>query len=73
MRIGANSCCNWPNYAHAARKLENLEQLAYSRCHSIAVGIVDEPTIGIDTPEDYHAFVERDEPTAFDTIEAVLR
>jgi len=25
----------------------------------IAVGIVDEPSIGIDTPEDYARFVER--------------
>jgi 3-deoxy-manno-octulosonate cytidylyltransferase (CMP-KDO synthetase) len=26
---------------------------------SIAVGVIDEPTIGIDTPADYRAFVER--------------
>ena len=26
---------------------------------SIAVGVVDEPTVGIDTPEDYRAFVRR--------------
>ena len=41
-------------------RLENLEQLrALSAGYSILVGIVDEPTIGIDTPEDYRAFVRR--------------
>lgn len=40
--------------------LENLEQLrVLEHGHEILVGIVDEPTIGIDTPEDYAAFVER--------------
>ncbi len=41
-------------------KLENLEQLRVleNGCE-ILVGIVDEPTIGIDTPADYAAFVER--------------
>jgi 3-deoxy-manno-octulosonate cytidylyltransferase (CMP-KDO synthetase) len=41
-------------------KLENLEQLRVLESgHEILVGIVDEPTIGIDTPADYAAFVAR--------------
>ncbi len=41
-------------------KLEKLEQLRVLNAgHSIVVGVVDEPTFGIDTPEDYRAFVER--------------
>jgi 3-deoxy-manno-octulosonate cytidylyltransferase (CMP-KDO synthetase) len=41
-------------------KLENLEQLrALEYGDSIVVGTVDEPTIGIDTAEDYHEFVRR--------------
>ncbi len=41
-------------------RLENLEQLRVLESgYSIAVGVVDEPTIGIDTPDDYRAFVER--------------
>ena len=41
-------------------KLESLEQLrVLENGHQIAVGVVDEPTIGIDTPEDYRAFVSR--------------
>lgn len=41
-------------------ELEKLEQLrVLSAGHAILVGIIDEPTIGIDTPEDYRAFVER--------------
>jgi 3-deoxy-manno-octulosonate cytidylyltransferase (CMP-KDO synthetase) len=41
-------------------QLENLEQLrALERGHTILVGVVDEPTIGIDTADDYHAFVRR--------------
>ena len=41
-------------------KLENLEQLrVLSAGYSIQVGVIDEPTVGIDTPEDYQAFVER--------------
>ncbi len=39
-------------------KLENLEQLrVLEHGCSIQVGVVDEPTVGIDTPEDYAAFV----------------
>jgi 3-deoxy-manno-octulosonate cytidylyltransferase (CMP-KDO synthetase) len=41
-------------------KIENLEQLrVLAAGYDIAVGVIDEPTIGIDTPEDYRAFVER--------------
>lgn len=41
-------------------KVENLEQLrVLDAGKSILVGVIDEPTIGIDTPEDYRAFVER--------------
>jgi 3-deoxy-manno-octulosonate cytidylyltransferase (CMP-KDO synthetase) len=40
--------------------IEKLEQLRVLEAgHAIAVGIVDEPSIGIDTPEDYRRFVER--------------
>ena len=41
-------------------RLEKLEQLRVLHAgHAIAVGVVEEPSIGIDTPEDYRAFVER--------------
>ena len=41
-------------------KIENLEQLrVLAAGYDIAVGVIDEPTIGIDTPDDYRAFVER--------------
>ena len=41
-------------------KLESLEQLrVLENGHQIAVGVVDEPTVGIDTTEDYMAFVDR--------------
>jgi 3-deoxy-manno-octulosonate cytidylyltransferase (CMP-KDO synthetase) len=41
-------------------KLENLEQLRVLESgHEIVVGVIDEPTIGIDTPADYAAFVKR--------------
>lgn len=40
---------------------ENLEQLrVLSAGHTIVVGQVHEPTVGIDTPADYAAFVERE-------------
>ncbi|MGE3781072.1 MAG: 3-deoxy-manno-octulosonate cytidylyltransferase, partial [Pirellulaceae bacterium] len=46
-----------------ACRLEQIERLEQLRVldagHEIVVGIVDEPTVGIDTPEDYRAFVER--------------
>jgi 3-deoxy-manno-octulosonate cytidylyltransferase (CMP-KDO synthetase) len=41
-------------------KVEKLEQLRVLHAgYSILVGVIDEPTIGIDTPEDYGVFVER--------------
>lgn len=41
-------------------QIEKLEQLrALEAGHTIVVGVVDEPTVGIDTPEDYQRFVER--------------
>lgn len=41
-------------------QLEKLEQLrVLSAGHAILVGVIDEPTIGIDTPADYRAFVSR--------------
>lgn len=41
-------------------KIERLEQLRVLNAgHSILVGVVDEPTFGIDTAEDYRAFVQR--------------
>ncbi len=40
--------------------IENLEQLRVLHAgHTILVGVIDEPTIGIDTPDDYCAFVAR--------------
>ncbi len=41
----------------AAEKLEQLRVLEAG--YPIAVGVVDEPSIGIDTPEDYARFIER--------------
>jgi len=51
----------WPNLPRSPlEKLESLEQLrALEAGHTIWVGVVDEPTIGIDTPADYAAFVRR--------------
>jgi len=46
-----------PAELEQAEKLEQLRVL--SAGHTIMVGIVEEPTIGIDTPEDYQAFVQR--------------
>jgi 3-deoxy-manno-octulosonate cytidylyltransferase (CMP-KDO synthetase) len=40
--------------------VENLEQLrVLAAGHSILVGVIDEPSIGIDTPADYEEFVRR--------------
>ena len=40
--------------------VEKLEQLRVLQAgYSIVVGVVDEPTFGIDTPEDYRAFVAK--------------
>jgi len=44
----------------ALEQIERLEQLRVLEAgYQILVGVVDEPTIGIDTPEDYRAFVSR--------------
>jgi 3-deoxy-manno-octulosonate cytidylyltransferase (CMP-KDO synthetase) len=44
----------------ALEKLEKLEQLRVLQAgYPILIGVVDEPTFGIDTPEDYRAFVEK--------------
>jgi len=41
-------------------QVENLEQLRVLHAgQTILVGVIDEPTIGIDTPADYAAFVKR--------------
>ena len=60
-RIGASSCCRSaalpPSPLEAAEKLEQLRVLDAG--YPIAVGMVEEPSIGIDTPEDYRRFVER--------------
>jgi 3-deoxy-manno-octulosonate cytidylyltransferase (CMP-KDO synthetase) len=41
-------------------RVENLEQLrVLDAGHSMQVGVIDEPPIGIDTPEDYRAFIAR--------------
>ncbi len=45
-----------PSPLEAAEKLEQLRVLDAG--YPIAVGIVDEATVGIDTPEDYRRFVE---------------
>jgi 3-deoxy-manno-octulosonate cytidylyltransferase (CMP-KDO synthetase) len=46
-----------PSPLEAAERLEQLRILQAG--HPIAVGLVDEPSIGIDTPDDYRRFVER--------------
>lgn len=46
-----------PSPLEKAEKLEQLRVLELG--HPIAVGFVDEPGVGIDTPEDYRRFVER--------------
>ena len=46
-----------PSRLEAAEKLEQLRVLEAG--YPIAVGIVDEPSVGIDTPEDYCRFVAR--------------
>jgi 3-deoxy-manno-octulosonate cytidylyltransferase (CMP-KDO synthetase) len=41
-------------------QVEKLEQLrVLDAGYSILVGVIDEPTFGVDTPEDYRAFVEK--------------
>jgi 3-deoxy-manno-octulosonate cytidylyltransferase (CMP-KDO synthetase) len=46
-----------PSTLEAAEKLEQLRVLDAG--YPIAVGYVDEPSVGIDTPEDYRRFVAR--------------
>ena len=46
-----------PSSLELTEKLEQLRVLQAG--HSILVGVIDEPTFGIDTPEDYRAFVEK--------------
>ena len=46
-----------PSPLELAEKLEQLRVLEAG--FPIAVGVVDEPSVGIDTPEDYRRFVER--------------
>ena len=46
-----------PSPLESAERLEQLRVLESGR--PIAVGIVDEPSVGIDTPEDYRRFVAR--------------
>jgi 3-deoxy-manno-octulosonate cytidylyltransferase (CMP-KDO synthetase) len=44
----------------AIERIESLEQLrVLDAGQTILVGTIDEPTLGIDTPEDYRGFVER--------------
>ncbi|MCR4413313.1 MAG: 3-deoxy-manno-octulosonate cytidylyltransferase, partial [Thermoguttaceae bacterium] len=44
----------------AMETIEKLEQLRVLFAgYSILVGVVEEPTFGIDTPDDYLAFVEK--------------
>ena len=48
----------WP--ASDLERTEKLEQLrVLERGYKIAVGIVEHAAVGVDTPEDYKAFVER--------------
>jgi 3-deoxy-manno-octulosonate cytidylyltransferase (CMP-KDO synthetase) len=45
-------------------KTESLEQLrVLHHGYSIIVGVVNEPTFGIDTPEDYRRFVKKNTKT----------
>jgi 3-deoxy-manno-octulosonate cytidylyltransferase (CMP-KDO synthetase) len=46
-----------PSPLERAEKLEQLRVLEAG--FGIAVGIVEEPSVGVDTPEDYRRFVER--------------
>jgi 3-deoxy-manno-octulosonate cytidylyltransferase (CMP-KDO synthetase) len=46
-----------PSPLERAEKLEQLRVIEAG--HAIAVGVVEEPSVGIDTPEDYRRFVAR--------------
>lgn len=53
LKLATLPCCD-------LERIENLEQLRVLHAgHSILVGVIDEPTVGIDTPADYEAFVRR--------------
>jgi len=50
----------WPARSLALEQVESLEQLGWlSGGMPIAVAMVDRGAVGIDTPEDYEAFVGR--------------
>ncbi len=51
-----------PSRLETTEKLEQLRVLQAG--FPIVVGVVDEPTFGIDTPEDYRAFVEKQQRQA---------
>ena len=57
----AISCSAWPRCRRVAvEQVEKLEQLrVLDAGYTILVGVVDEPTFGIDTPDDYREFVEK--------------
>ena len=57
----ASSSCNWPSCRNPSlERVEKLEQLRVLQAgYAILVGVVNEATFGIDTPEDYRQFVER--------------
>ena len=46
-----------PSPLEGTEKLEQLRVLEAG--YPIAIGVVDEPSVGVDTPEDYRRFVER--------------
>jgi len=47
-------------FDQSPEQVENLEQLrVLDAGHTILVGVIADPTIGIDTPADYRAFVQR--------------
>ena len=50
-------------------QIEKLEQLrVLDSGHSILVGVINEPTFGIDTPDDYRAFVEKQRRTTRESL-----
>ena len=50
----------WETFPSRLEQIEKLEQLRVLEAgHAILVATIDEPTVGIDTPADYRAFVER--------------
>ena len=56
MPTDVNFYCHSPQ--SELEKLESLEQLrVLFHGYTILVGVIDKPSLGIDTPEDYEAFV----------------